>query len=412
MGARMLLLFVFVTVSLAALLAGCRAPATGPQVAAPTPGGGGLRKVTDMAAMPDFAAAYAARDQGLVVAVDRSLGWFAKPSARQRYPSHGIPFTVAHASVFAFAQLLADDGSPEAFAEAVLREFDVYSSTGNDDRGTVLFTGYYSPVFPASTQRTKEYRYPLYGRPADLVSDPVTGAILGQRSGSDLVTTYPTRRQIEGSGMLAGRELIWLNDRLDAYLVHVQGSARLETPGGVDTYVGYAGTNGHAYTSIGRALVEDGKLPAERLSLPAVRAYFRQHPDELESYLARNDRFVFFQVCSGTNWPSGSLGVKVEPMRSLATDKEMFPAGMVTVVATQLPSSAGGRDRFVQFMVDQDTGGAINAPGRADIYTGIGDEAGDLAGNLYAEGRLYYMLLKPERVEPWLGRLRSAADSE
>lgn len=408
MGARKLLLVWLLAASLSALMWACRGPTVVPDHLTPLPSGAGaLRKVIDIAAMPDFETAYNQRDRGLVDAVDRSLTWFATSAARQRYPSHGIPFDVAHAGVFAFRQLLAADVSPQSFRQTLLSEFDVYSSVGSDQRGGVLFTGYYSPVFPASTRRTEEYRYPLYRRPADLVSDPTTGAILGRRSGSELVS-YPTRRQIESSDLLAGQELVWLNDRLDAYLVHVQGSARLETPGGVRMHVGYAGTNGHAYTSLGQALAEDGKLDAQRLSLPAIRDYFQAHPDELDTYIARNARFVFFQICSGDSWPSGSLGLKVEPLRSLATDKAVFPAGVVTLVATQLPGPGGGGQRFVQFMVDQDTGGAISAPGRADIYTGIGVDAGRLAGRLRAQGRLYYLLLKPQRRAYWRGRLRAA----
>jgi membrane-bound lytic murein transglycosylase A len=57
--------------------------------------------------------------------------------------------------------------------------------------------------------------------------------------------------------------------------------------------------------------------------------------------------------------------------------------------------------RFEQIMLDQDTGGAIRTAGRADIYYGVGPGAEALAGNQYAEGRLYYLFLKPERVAEW-----------
>jgi membrane-bound lytic murein transglycosylase len=53
----------------------------------------------------------------------------------------------------------------------------------------------------------------------------------------------------------------------------------------------------------------------------------------------------------------------------------------------------------LRFMLDQDTGGAIQAPGRADIYTGIGPSAEILAGGQCAEGRLYHLFLKPEFLE-------------
>ena len=45
-------------------------------------------------------------------------------------------------------------------------------------------------------------------------------------------------------------------------------------------------------------------------------------------------------------------------------------------------------------MVDQDTGGAIRAAGRSDIFMGMGPKAETLAGRTLAEGRLYYFFLK------------------
>ena len=156
MGARKLLLVWLLAASLSALMWACRGPTVVPDHLTPLPSGAGaLRKVIDIAAMPDFETAYNQRDRGLVDAVDRSLTWFATSAARQRYPSHGIPFDVAHAGVFAFRQLLAADVSPQSFRQTLLSEFDVYSSVGSDQRGGVLFTGYYSPVFPASTRRTE-----------------------------------------------------------------------------------------------------------------------------------------------------------------------------------------------------------------------------------------------------------------
>ena len=44
------------------------------------------------------------------------------------------------------------------------------------------------------------------------------------------------------------------------------------------------------------------------------------------------------------------------------------------------------------FALDQDTGGAIQTPARADVYFGIGDQAMYEAGNLNTYGQLYYLL--------------------
>lgn len=205
--------------------------------------------------------------------------------------------------------------------------------------------------------------------------------------------------------MLAGGELVWLRDRFEAYLVHVQGSAAITLPDGSVVHVGYDGNNGSEYVSVARALVDDGRLAEDELSLEEVRAHFAAHPEDLDPYLRRNPRFVFFRQDQGTDWPTGSLGVKVTPFRTLATDKEVYPAGGVVLVVTYRSDASGRLRRFEQIMLDQDTGGAIRTAGRADIYYGIGLEAEAAAGGQYAEGRLYYLFLKPERVREWSAAL-------
>ena len=114
----------------------------------------------------------------------------------------------------------------------------------------------------------------------------------------------------------------------------------------------------------------------------------------VEELIDRNENFVFFKDYDGSNWPAGSLGVKVTPKRSLATDKNVYPLGALCLVDTQGVSVSGNQVPFRRFMLDQDTGGAIKAPGRADIYMGEGNDAETLAGGQYAEGRLYYIFLK------------------
>jgi membrane-bound lytic murein transglycosylase A len=153
-----------------------------------------------------------------------------------------------------------------------------------------------------------------------------------------------------------------------------------------------------------RELVADGKIGEAELSLDEVRAYLEAHPQDLDTYLRRNPRFIFFQQAESSNWPLGSLGVPVTPLRTIATDKELFPPGGVTLVATQAIDASGRPRPFQRFMVDQDRGGAILSPGRVDIFFGIGPQAEKRAGGEYFEGRLYYLFLKPERVGAWQQR--------
>ncbi|MCE9590515.1 MAG: MltA domain-containing protein [Planctomycetes bacterium] len=388
-------------------MAGCQnskvVPSEGPDYSKMLPPGAmALRKITDPSQRPSLAPAFSGKDAALLTAIDRSIAWYAKPSSKTFFPINDIAHDQAQASATAMRQILAESGSAEEFSRRVYEEFDAYISVGYDDKGTVLYTGYYSPTFTASTVRTAEYAYPLYRRPADLVSDPVTGQTMGRRTAGGM-QTYPTRAQIESSNMLTGTELVWLPSRLDAYIIHVNGSARLTMTDGSTRYIGFAGTNGYDYTSLGKMLSEDGKMNRNKVSLPAIREYFRLHPTELEGYIHRNDRFTFFQNYTPDTWPAGSLGVKVTDFRTLATDKTIFPRGAVILAQTSVPTGVGdSKHTFDQFMLDQDTGGAIRAAGRGDIYMGVGAPAEALAGRQFAEGRLYYFFLKPERVQAWL----------
>ncbi len=357
-----------------------------------------LRMVGSGDPAPDLAAAWRGRDLFLRDAMDHSLRWFEAPSSRQWFPIEGVSHERARASVKAFRNLLEESRSEIEFVVAVQEQFDIYMSVGCDDAGTVLFTGYFAPDFRASSVPTLTYNTPLYTRPSDLATDPADGRPLGRRLADGTVTSYPTRREIEETGMLTGDELVYVRDSLDAYTVHVNGSARLRMDDGTIRYIGYAGKTDQPYTGLGQSVLDAGLIPPDRLSLRRIRRLYDQDPDVIDDLIARNDCYVFFREYDGGSWPSGSLGVPVTTRRSVATDKKIFPRGGVVLAETTVRSLTGDQTNFAQFMVDQDTGGAIRAPGRADLFMGVGPTAGIKAGGQYAPGRLYYLFLKPEQV--------------
>ncbi|MCX5637653.1 MAG: MltA domain-containing protein, partial [Planctomycetota bacterium] len=203
------------------------------------------------------------------------------------------------------------------------------------------------------------------------------------------------------SGMLKGKELVWMSDPFEAYIAHVQGSAKIRLPDGKLATVGYAANNGQEYHSINQELLNDGRISPDQMSLSAMIDYFKQYKDQVETYVRRNPRFVFFRKEEGP--PHGSLNEPVTPMRTIATDKSIFPRGCLAFISTTLPRDVGGavvRQPYSSFALDQDTGGAIRAPGRCDVYMGVGDTAGKLAGQTYQEGRLYYLFLKSNTIIP------------
>ncbi len=393
---RILLSVLFLTVS---IISGCRTQTkevikTAYDRPLP-PGKYALRKITNPAEIPDFSLACLDLTD-LRVAIDNSLNYLRKPSSQQFFPSGQISHAHVVDSLTAFAQLLDSGLTITKLDEAIRQRFDVYMSVGCDDRGTVLFTGYYTPIFEGSMVRTERFRYPLYKMPDDLIKSP-DGEILGRRGTDGRIRPYPSRREIEISDMLKGNELVWLSDPFEAYIAHVQGSAKVRMPNGDLITIGYAANNGHEYRGISQELVKDGRMPADMISLAAMIDYFKANPSHVDMYVNRNPRFVFFRREEGP--PMGSLNEPVIAMRSIATDKSIFPRGALALISTTLPRVINGtvvNRMYSGFALDQDTGGAIRAPGRCDVYMGQGQTAGRMAGQTYQEGLLYYLFLKPK----------------
>jgi membrane-bound lytic murein transglycosylase A len=396
---------LFVLVLLTGLLfVGCK---TAQEIEAPQydkplpPGAYALRKITDPSMYPDLTfACYELKD--LREGVFNSLSYMSKPSSKQFFPMADITHERTVASLKAMAELLDSGLYGKALDAAIRNRFEFYQSVGCDDRGTVLFTGYYTPIFDGSLQPSEKYKYPLYKQPADLVKND-KGEILGQKLADGSVKPYPARKEIEQSGMLKGQEIAWFADPFEAYIAQVQGSAIIRTPDGKQVTLGYAANNGHEYKSVGSQMIADGLVPAAGLSLKAMIDYFKAHPNQVDKYVYQNPRYVFFRTDSGN--PRGCLNEPVLPLRSIATDKSIYPRASLSVVKTKLPRSVGGTVRksaYTGFALDQDAGGAIRAPGRCDVYMGVGDTAGQMAGQVYEEGKLYYLFLKPGLMGPYL----------
>ncbi len=354
-----------------------------------------LSKVTNPSQIPDFTLSCLDLRE-LKLSIEKSLNYLRKPSSKQFFPVSGITHQRAVDSLVAFSDLL-DSGLRGTDLNTAMRDkFDVYISVGCDNQGTVLYTGYYTPIFEGSFEPSKRFMYPLYKQPENLVKGP-DGEILGRRYDDGKIGSYPPRAVIEDTMLLRGKELVWLRDPFEVYIAHVQGSAKIRLPHGEIATVGYAANNGHEYKSITEALVKDGRISNSRMSLAAMIAYFKNNSTQVAKYTRMNPRFVFFRKEHGE--PRGSLNEPVTPMRTIATDKSIFPRGCLVFISTVLPQVKNGQvvlQPYSGFALDQDTGGAIRAPGRCDIYMGQGDTAGELAGRTYQEGKLYYLFLKSE----------------
>ncbi|WKZ20349.1 MAG: MltA domain-containing protein [Candidatus Jettenia sp. CY-1] len=345
----------------------------------PREAGDTLVEITDPRLLPNFKDDYSRHT--LLNSIDNSLSYFQKV----KFNPHG--FRMAEFSnqnledtLRLFREGLVNSRNTEDLNEFIIKNFRVFQAIGEKYEGQVHFTGYGTPIYDGNLTPTGEFRYPLYKVPADFRKP------------------YYTRREIEERNLLRGNEIAYLKSKLDVYLIQVQGSGQIKLPSGEKIYVGYGADSGHKYTSLGRLLVMDGKIPEEDLTLSNLIQYFEQHPDELDSYLKKNDRYIFFKVVNYTV-PYGSIGVPVTPMRSIATDKTVFPAGGLAFAVIE-PKKSKGFWQFRKkkgpaksfFVLDQDTGSAIQTAARADVYFGIGNQAMSEAGDLNSYGQLYYLL--------------------
>jgi len=313
-------------------------------------------------------------------------------SVYHNYPIVGITRDRVDASLQRFQQLLQSTNSATELQSAIAKEFVFYQSVGEDAQGKVLFTAYYEPLYLASRTPTQEFRYPVYRLPPNL---------------SAWSLPHPTRRELEGvdglqgeKGKLSGLEIFWFRDRLEPYLIQIEGSARLQLNDGSQTSIGYAGNTAYTYNSVGHELIKDGKLPAKGVTMPIILDYFHKHPQELNIYIPRDRSFVFFQENHGSP-AMGSLGQPLTAERSIATDKSLMPPGALAFIRAAFPyvdqTHKIAYQTVSRYVLDQDTGGAIKGPGRVDYFLGTGKIAGDRAGLTVSNGQLFYLLLKPKK---------------
>jgi len=278
------------------------------------------------------------------------------------------------------------------------RHFTPYhvSSAESGDEG--LITGYYEPLLRGNRKPGGRYRYPLYGVPDDLVAVDLgelypelrnmrlRGRLEGRR-----VVPYPARAEIESAhAPLRGKEIAWVDDPIDLFFLHIQGSGRVQLDSGETIRVGYADQNGHPYRSIGRLLVERGELALEQASMQSIKAWGRANPDRLGELLNSNASYVFFRELPATaNGPPGSLGVPLTARRSIAVDQRLVPLGAPVFIATTWPNTSRPLNRL---MLAQDTGGAIRGAVRADFFWGYGEAAGREAGRMKQRLRMWVLL--------------------
>lgn len=271
-----------------------------------------------------------------------------------------------------------DVAGARTFFETYFTPFQFANTDGTLDG---LVTGYYEPLLHGSRTRHGVYQIALYRWPS------------GYRAGSSL----PARAQLERSGALDGNELVWVDDPIEAFFLQVQGSGRIVMEDGSVMRVGFGGTNNQPYRSIGRWLLDHNEITPSQATMQGIKAWARANPTRVDALLDTNPRFVFFRDMAsaepapsgGADGPIGALGVPLTPERSIAVDPSSIPLGTPVFLQTTRPMTNAPMNRLV---FAQDTGTAIKGGVRADYFWGLGDEAGDLAGKMKQNGRMWLLL--------------------
>ena len=291
-----------------------------------------------------------------------------------------------------FLSLLHQNLSPNEFDRQVREKFVFYSAgEGNQ----AFFTGYYTPVLKASRFQTEKYVYPLYQLPESLVVS--THSDTGDINRSFFQARNFTREDIDGRNVLANQnlEIAWLENDIERFFLHIQGSGLLKYENGTTEGVQYTGSNGYSYQAIGKLMARDGVI--SDLSMQGIKSYLRARPEDVPRYFYQNQRYVFFKLTDYL--PRGSGGGELVPHRSIATDKSFYPAGGLVFIVGKKPvlddkNEVTGWEEFSRFVVDQDTGASIKGPGRVDLYFGLGEQAGAGAGRYAAHNKIFYLLGK------------------
>lgn len=346
--------------------------------------------------------------ESLSEAIEKSLQYYRKIAGKVQYRIGDSLLGIEdlQESLLALREIFSGNETDDKVQSLIRENFDVYLSTGFDGNRPALFTGYFEPVLRGSLAKTEKYKYPIYGIPEDAVRVNLQRfgeefgekEIIGRIKNGELIPYY-NRSQIDNQGVLAGKnlEIIWVDDPIELFFLHIQGSGKIELENGETCRIGYALKNGRPYKSIGKYMLQTGKVTPGGTIYQGIKRYLKEHPQEHSEILGQNESYVFFRFVE--KGPVGSIGVVLTPGRSIATDASAFPPGALAFIKTSKPNFDNNGNivswkPFSRFVISQDAGSAIKGAGRVDLFCGGGVEAEMLAGSLKEQGKLYFLLKK------------------
>ena len=233
------------------------------------------------------------------------------------------------------------------------------------------FTGYYQVELNASEIKDEKFIYPIYAMPSDI----------------DKSSPYFTRQEIENGAMADKEILLFTDDPVKLFFMHIQGSGRAILSDGRIIRLAFAGSNKHQYYPIGKYLIEQNIFNKKEINAKKIQDWFSENPDFAKLIMQKNSSYIFFKI-SDEELIIGSQAVPLTPERSIAIDPAYINYGLPIWVVTQINNS----EKFTKLLIAQDSGSAIKGKVRGDIFFGRGESAEYKASHLVNSGR-YYLLL-------------------
>jgi membrane-bound lytic murein transglycosylase A len=262
--------------------------------------------------------------------------------------------------------------------DSISKHFNLYQIQGNDQKGNIHFTGYYTPTIEVSATPSPTYPYPIYAFP----------------KGMDKL---PTRADIDKNHVLQGKglELCYAKHAIDIYIMQIQGSAIAQYPDGTQQMLLFGGSNGYKYHEVLDELVQMGG--PRGATLPNVIQWCKNNPSRELELLQHNPSYIFFK--KSDKQPYGAAGIPLTANHSISIDSRYVPMGS-TLLASIPRTNAKGRivGHEYRVLLAQDTGGSVSGSGHLDLYTGTGAEAQKTAESLYHYGKLWLIL--PKKTQP------------
>ncbi len=296
--------------------------------------------------------------------------------------------------------LSVKNNKPHEFFENNFTPYEIWGGDGRDG----LFTGYYEPTLYGSYTKSAKYNVPLYSRPTDLVKVNLGKftpewkgkTIKGRVNGQEFIPYY-NRTEIENGALNNKKqEIVWVNNAVDAFFLHIQGSGRVVLDNDKELRIGYADQNGHGYTAIGRELIHRNAIPREKMSMQAIRKWLENNPKEAADVMNINNSYIFFhKLDDDLDGPLGAEGISLTSRRSLAVDRRKIPYGVPIWLDAEEPENG---KRIQRLMIAQDTGGAIKGSVRGDFFWGPGEEAAHKAGLMKSKGMSWLLLPKSVNI--------------